>query len=410
MNNGLNRKRWFVAGAAVLVQLCLGSIYAWSVFLTPLMEEFKWSRVEVSLTFTIILVSYALAMIIGGRLQERVGINRVVITGGVLLGLGYALASLVNTLEGLYLTYGLLGGLGVGLGYGGPISACLKWFPDKRGLATGLAVAGFGAGALVFAPLATTLIMGWGWRKAFLTLGISLILIIIFGSRFLTEPPTDWSPENFGPNKTDNMDTSHNFTWKEMLSTFQFWKLWLMFSLSTSAGLMIIGHLAPIMTEKGFTPQISALAIGILAVFNGIGRILWGGISDCLGRENTLKLIFCLFGLVLFSFSYSNFMLWVLISAAVLGLCFGGVLSLFPTIIADYFGTKHIATNYALLFTGYGIAGIAGPHLGAGLHELSNNYSLALITAVFLSFMALIASFSIGTSKKVIKTEALRTS
>lgn len=380
--------RWIVAVAAVVVQMCLGAVYAWSVFLKPLMVEFGWSRTEVSLTFTIFLVAYSLSMIFGGKWQDSAGPRRVATVGGILLGLGYILAGRTNTLWWLYLTYGLLGGVGVGLGYGSPISACLKWFPDKRGLATGLAVAGFGAGALIFAPLATRIIVVWGWRQAFVTLGITFLLVVVLGARFLIDPPSGWEPIGSKAATAGKKQGTIDFEWREMLTTRQFWMLWVMFSLSASSGLMVIGHLAAFAREAGLSAEVAALAVGVLAVLNGTGRIGWGAISDRMGRLQCLRLVFLVMCLAIFAFLYLSSALTLLIAAGTAGLGFGGILSLFPALTADYFGTKGVGANYGLLFTAYGIAGVVGPSLGARIYDATGSYYTAFIIMACLCLVA----------------------
>lgn len=375
--------------AAIIIQMCLGAVYAWSVFLNPLTAEFGWSKTEVSVTFTIFLVIYSVGMIFGGRWQDSAGPSRVTAVGGTLLGLGYLLASGVDTLWGLYLSYGLLGGMGVGIAYSCPIFTSLKWFPDKRGVATGFAVAGFGAGALLAAPLATKIILAWGWRQAFLTLGIAFFFLVLAGSRFLVNPPHGWTPAGWTPPQTDQKQNTRDFERREVLSTHQFWLLWIMFSFGTSAGLMVIGHLAAFMRETGLSAQTAALAVGVLAILNGTGRIAWGLISDRIGRLQSLKVTFLVIGLTMLAFPHLNSAAAFLLAAAAVGLGFGGFLALFPALTADYFGTKNVGGNYGLLFTAYGVGGLVGPSLGARIYDIFGSYFTAFIVMACLCFVAL---------------------
>ncbi len=375
----LKRKRWLVAAAAVGVQLCLGAIYAWSVFVTPLMEDFGWSKTEVSITFTLVLVFYAVGMLVGGRWQDAAGPRTVVTAGGILLGLGYILASRANSLLWLYLTYGVLGGIGVGLGYAGPLAACVKWFPDKRGLAAGLAVAGFGAGALVFAPVATRIIVIAGWRQAVLVLGLVFLVIVLLGARLLSDPPQDWNPGGAARGKRRAMPVVQNFDWPQMVRLRQFWILWAIFGLSTSAGLLVIGHLAAYLSESGFLPSAAAFAVGVMAVLNGGGRILWGYVSDWIGRLQALRVSILLMGGAMLVFPNIGHSTILLMVAGLVGLCFGGILSIYPSMTADFFGTAHVGSNYGILFTAYGVAGIAGPGIGAAVHDAYGSYRPAFL-------------------------------
>lgn len=382
-----NQARWKVAVVSVVIQICLGSIYAWSVFLEPLMREFGWSKIETSLTFTFVLVAYALAMNFGGRWQDKIGPRQVATRGGVLLALGYVLASHVNSLWGLYITYGILSGIGVGIGYSCPISVCLKWFPDKKGFITGLAVAGFGSGALIFAPVAAKIIAIWGWRQAFLVLGVVFFFATIIGARFLKNPPSGWRPQGF--REINRKQGPVDLTWHKTIKTYQFWLLWLMFCFSASSGLMVIGHLSALLGERGLSVATAALAVGILSASNGISRIGWGMLSDRIGSPKSLKLILTVLSLVMFIFPYMSSKVGLLLLSGVVGLGFGGILALFPTLSAEYFGLKNVGANYGLLFTAYGLAGVVGPGLAAKIYVATGGYNLAFVILGALCLVAL---------------------
>lgn len=384
--------RWWIVVSAVIIQLCLGSIYAWGVFVKPLIGEFGWTKTEVSWAFTIVLVAYAGSMMFGGRWQDKIGPRKVATMGGLLLCIGYFLASYTTSLPWLYITYGLIGGIGVGIGYVCPIATCVKWFPDKRGLATGLAVAGFGAGALLIAPIATILVADFGWRSAFQVLGIVFGLLVVVAAQILRNPPEGWQPEGYKVVNTDG-ESVLEYSWQEMLKTPQFWMLWLMFSFGATAGLMVIGHLASYGIEAGLSEASAALAVGTLSFFNGSGRIMWGHISDRIGRTKTLAIVFVLLIISVLAFVQTSSFWPLAFVSGLMGLAFGGMLAVFPSITADYFGTKNVGTNYGVLFSAYGAAGIFGPLLGAQIHDHLGTYLYAAVIAAALCVIAFIITF-----------------
>lgn len=374
--------RWRVIVAAVVIQICLGAIYSWGVFLKPIMNDFGWHKTETSLAFTIFLGMYALGMIIGGRWQDQTGPVRVVLAGGVLLGTGYILAGFTQSLLWLYITYGIFGGVGVGLGYIGPVSACAKWFPDKKGLATGLAVAGFGAGSLIFSPLATQVITVWGWRTAFFGMGTLFIILIVGMSRWLSNPPAGWCPAGLNAWEPKEVGNSRpDLEWSAMIKTLRFWILWFLFMLGASSGLMIIGHLAAFVQESGYTTQFAAMMVGLFALTNGTGRVLWGMVADRYGAPTVLTWAFVVLGVSILSIAFSNTLFGLITVSLTTGIGFGGMMSLFPVLSGEYFGTRNLGFNYGLLFTAYGFAGLVGPVLGAALFESYGNYYLAFTGA-----------------------------
>lgn len=380
--------RWKIIVAAMVMQICFGAIYSWGVFVKPLMMECGWEKTQTSLAFTIFLMGYAGSMIFGGRWQDKAGPRKVALVGGFCLSLGYILAGFTQSLPWLYLTYGLLGGIGVGLGYICPVSVCTKWFPDRKGLATGLAVAGFGAGSLIFSPLAAKIITVWGWRSAFFTMGVSFLLLITAAAMFLKNPPgslIQGSKEDFSPN--------YDMDWQEMVKTKKFWLLWIMFNFGATGGLMVIGHLPVYAGERGISTTSAALILGVLAAFNGVGRILWGIISDRFGRVKSLTLIFTLLTLVMVLLPGSRSYTALLLAAIYTGLSFGGIISVFPAITAEYYGYRNQGINYGLMFTAYGIAGITGPILGALTFDLLADYTPAFLGAALLSAVAAVMAW-----------------
>src|SRR5258706_12245043 len=233
--------RWIIAAAGVLMQVALGAVYAWSVFRAPLVRQFGWSISEVTLTFTISIFVLGISAFLGGLWLNRKGPRVVAITGGILYGLGVFLASFsANKLWWLYLSYGLIGGIGLGLSYIVPVAVLVKWFPDRRGLITGVAVGGFGAGALITAPLATRLIQGVGVLNTFAYLGIAYLVVTVVAGLFMRNPPDGWRPERWTPSPSQaSQRAGHDYTLGEALKTWQFYALWLLLFLNTSAGISI---------------------------------------------------------------------------------------------------------------------------------------------------------------------------
>ena len=403
------KNRWLVVLGALIIQVSLGAVYIWSVFQTPLLTHFpSWKETQVTLPAQIILACFALAVIIAGRIQDRVGPRPVAIAGGLMLGSGLILAKFTAgftpgpALVWLILTYSVIGGLGIGAAYVCPIATCVKWFPDKRGLITGLAVAGFGAGAFFFAPLAKALITGGPYQlfgkslfslpevglfNTFLVLGLIFLVTITLGALLLQNPETGYRPAGWNSpvQSTALNNLKVDFTPSEMFRTWQFWLLWGIYLTGCASGLMIIMKASPIwqsfalssltsgLDSAGFSQIASAgaLAVSILAIFNSLGRIVWGKISDAAGRKNTLLAMFLICGLTMLAFNalkpYSLFLLGI----SLVGLCFGGFLAVFPAVTADYFGTKHYGANYGWMFSAYGVGGLLGPYLAAALMKTS---------------------------------------
>jgi len=435
---------------ALIIQVSLGAVYIWSVFQTPLLAYFpSWKETHVTLPAQIILAAFALAVIVAGRLQDRLGPGPVATAGGLMLGAGLILASFTGSfspstaLFWLVLTYSLLGGLGIGSAYVCPLATCVKWFPDKRGLITGLAVAGFGAGAFFFAPLAKGLISGGyyqllgknlfplpqvGLFNTFLVLGIIFLITITIGARFLKNPPADYKPAGWNPTPQSfaTANRKGDFSPSEMFRTWQFWLLWSVYLTGCASGLMIIMKASPIWQSLAFSQSMTgagqaqlnqvasagALAVSILAIFNSLGRIIWGKISDLAGRKESLLAIFIICGSTMLIFNYLKPFNLFLMGISLIGFCFGGFLAVFPALTADFFGTKHYGANYGWMFSAYGVGGILGPYLAAGLMKTSaiisfqefdrtgqlakktitvGNYSRAFLIAGGLCLMAAVA-------------------
>src|SRR5580704_11812745 len=285
--------RWSIAIAGVLMQVALGAVYAWSVFRAPLTKQFGWSISEVTLTFTICIFVLGIAAFFGGLWLNRVGPRVVVLTGGFLYGLGVFLASFSDhKLWWLYLSYGVIGGIGLGFSYIVPVAVLVKWFPDRRGLITGIAVGGFGAGALITAPVATQLIQTVGVLHTFAWLGIAYLVITMATGYFMQNPPDGWKPEGWAPSASQiSRQGARDYKLGEAVSTWQYWALWLLLFLNVSAGISLISQESPIFQELGKLTGITALVaagmVGIVSIGNAVGRVFWAAVSDVITRKVT---------------------------------------------------------------------------------------------------------------------------
>jgi OFA family oxalate/formate antiporter-like MFS transporter len=380
MANEKVMNRWLVVVGAILIQLCLGAIYAWSVF-TPYLKKapFGFSATQTQAIFSVGLASFAFTMILAGRWQQKIGPKPVAMTGGVVLGIGYILAKFVGaSFPGLLVTIGLIGGAGIGLGYVVPIAVGVKWFPDKKGLITGLAVAGFGFGALIWIKLADSwghLIQSMGVSNVFMLYGFIFAAIVLLGSLVMKNPPEGWKPAGWTPPAPKSGAAgSTDLNPSLMLRTPQFFMLWVMFIFGAMAGLMVIGVIKlfgiDALQANGMTEaQASAIAgtaMGIFyALFNGFGRIAWGAISDRIGRKLALTIMMTIQGIVmLVFFQMGGTPALLYLGAALIGFNFGGNFALFPAATADYFGNRVVGTNYPWVFLAYGAGGVIGPILG----------------------------------------------
>ncbi|MCP5242747.1 MAG: OFA family MFS transporter [Burkholderiales bacterium] len=389
--------RWFVVAGALIIQICLGAIYSWSVFVIPLKEVFSFTTTQTQMIFSLALAAFSLVMIYAGRLQDRKGPRLVATLGGVVLGAGYLLASFSGgSFLLLALTVGIIGGAGIGLAYVCPIAACVKWFPDKRGLVTGLAVAGFGAGAWLFAKIASNFIDAYGLSTAFMYLGAIFTVAVVLGAQLLRNPPAEWKPAGWNPPESKlSAASAADFEWRDMVRCKQFWMLWIMFVFGAAAGLLVIGILKPYGLHSGLSAAAAANAVGVLALFNGAGRIVWGMVSDLIGRRNAMTLMFLLQGVMMLALiEMGSTEMTLSIAAAWVGFNFGGNLALFPATTADFFGTRHVGINYGLMFTAYGVAGIAGPILAGSVFDMTGSYLWAFIPAGAACLVA--AGISLG--------------
>jgi len=375
-----SNNRWVIAIAGVFLQIALGAVYAWSVFRVPLAKQFGWSIWEVTLTFTISIFVLGVAAFFGGLWLNRKGPRVVALTGGTLYGLGVFLASFSHSLWWLYLSYGVIGGIGLGLGYIVPVAVLVKWFPDRRGLITGIAVGGFGAGALITAPVATRLIQSVGVLTTFAYLGIAYLIVTGVTGLFMRNPPDGWKPEGWTPTASQ---TSHragrDFTLSEALKTWQWWALWLLLFLNTCAGISIISQEAPLFQElTGVTAVVAASMVGLASIGNAVGRVFWAWVSDSITRRATFLVMFLSQILLFWFLPNITTASLMTIAAFVVLMCYGGGFGTMPAFAADYFGPKNVGPIYGLMLTAWGFASVFGPLLIAHMRETAGSYRGAL--------------------------------
>jgi MFS family permease len=372
-----------------MIQLALGAIYAWSVFtrkLTDVDGIYQFSASEAAWIFSTGLATFAIVMVLAGRWLPKAGPQRMAVLGGILLGAGYILAGLFGSSFWPQLLFiGVVGGAGIGLAYVVPIAVGVKWFPDKKGLITGLAVAGFGFGATIWVKLAgswfggllnTTSLFGLpGVQSVFVIYGMAFVILVLLGSIVMVNPPENYVPAGWNQRvgAKRHQVPQREFSVREMLRTPQFYMLWTVFTFSALAGLMVIycirlfGIDALSFNGVSDAGTVAGTAMAWYAILNGIGRIAWGSISDRIGRASAIMLMCLLQGLTMLSI-YHGFItfgsaLGLIVCASLIGFNFGGNFALFPAATADFFGNKNVGTNYGWVFTSYGIAGIAGPQI-----------------------------------------------
>ena len=376
------------------MQIALGAVYAWSVFRTPLATQFGWTIAEVTLTFTISIFVLGVAAFFGGLWLNRKGPRVVAITGGVLYGLGVFLASFsANKLWWLYLSYGLIGGLGLGFAYIVPVAVLVKWFPDRRGLIAGIAVGGFGAGALITAPVATYLIRSVGVLDTFAYLGGAYLIVTVVTAFFMQNPPEGWRPAGWTPPASQvSQRAGGDYTLSGALRTWQWYGLWLLLFLNTFAGISVISQEAPIFQELvGVTAVVAASMVGIASIGNAFGRVFWAWVSDSITRRATFLVMLLLQVLLFWLLAGATTVVWMTILAFVVLMCYGGGFGTMPAFAADYFGPKNVGPIYGLMLTAWGTASAVGPLLIAYLRQSTGAYYRPLhVIAVVMLISALL--------------------
>ncbi|WP_005034151.1 L-lactate MFS transporter [Holophaga foetida] len=385
---------WVVVLAGLGVNLLLGTLYAWGVMGKALAMQWHWTKTQAAMPFAISTASFAIMMVFAGRAQDKLGPRRVASLGGLLFGLGIAASSFSTSPMLILLSFGLVGGAGIGLAYSATTPAAVKWFPPARkGLITGIVVSGVGLAAVFMSPLTQFLLAKTSIPTTFLILGIGSAVIILILAQFLTDPPKGFVPAGAASGPARNLPQRPDVEWHEMLRTPQFYLLWLMYVLTASAGLMIIAN-APIIAKGQAHWEAGFVLVMLLAVFNTLGRFISGAVSDRLGRTTTMLIAFGAQAINLFFFARYTDPMSLALGTSLLGLCYGTVFTLMPAITADYYGLRNMGVNYGLVFTGFGVAGVFGSLLGGRVRDLFGSYDKAyLICGVMLVAAAILAWF-----------------
>jgi OFA family oxalate/formate antiporter-like MFS transporter len=409
-------RRWLIAGAGIVIQLCLGTVYAWSIFKKPMMASHGWSETQTQGAFMIYGLVFAIAVAFGGTLVDRKGPRIIGTIGGVLFGLGILLGGLANHLGSLSLLivgYGVVSGLGGGFGYITPITTLIRWFPDKRGLITGLAVMGYGLGSFIMGNVGPSLVMNAGVANSFYAWGGSCLAIVLCSALILQNPPEGWQPPLPVTHSASTILILDSLSFSEAVKTGKFWILWLMFFTTITAGLGLISQLSPMAQDvmmrayQGGIPEermraiviASGTIVAIASIFNGLGRLLWSWTSDVIGRKAVFFILFlslCI-GFTLLA-HVSHITLFTVISCYLLA-CYGGSMASMPALAADEFGPLHIGKIYGAIFTACGLGSLCGPFLFAYIKELTGSFTYALYAESGLASLGFVLTFFVAKRK-----------
>ncbi|ESP88782.1 L-lactate MFS transporter [Candidatus Halobonum tyrrellensis] len=383
-----DKNRWLIAVAAVAIHLSIGSIYAYSIYQIPLNETQGWSTSSVTLAFSIAVFVLGITAAFLGRYVEEYGPRKSGLAAATLYGLGMVGSGVSVQLGSLPLflaTFGVVGGMGIGLGYISPIGTLVEWFPDRRGMATGLAVMGFGAGALLTGPLGNYLIQRVGVATAFYALGVLYFALMSLGASYLAKPPQGWLPEgmegeeNAQEKAKSALSGLENLTAAEARTSPRFWMVWLIIFINVSAGIMLLAFASPMLQQiAGATATTAAFITGYIGIFNGGGRIFWSTLSDYIGRTTTYGAFFAI-QIVAFFVMPELVGVWVLSATMFLVItCYGGGFACLPAYLSDLFGTQEVSAIHGYALTAWGVAGVVGPQLASYVLETTGNYTTAL--------------------------------
>lgn len=399
-----NSRAWLVAIFGTIINLCLGVLYAWSVFSKALQDNLGFSATETSIPYSIAVIVFALFMVPAGIMLDRLGPRILLLISGVLIGIGMMISGFFLNVIGLVIGFGIVAGAAMGFGYAAPTPTATRWFkPHMRGTITGIVVAGYGLAPVYVSPLSEWLINSFGVANAFYYLGAFFTILIVLSSLVMKLPPKDWEPvggeapvDKSQPEKKedDKASSTNDYSPKEMMRTGQFWSLWFMYAFSASAGLIIIGHVATIVSVQGGL-ETGFIFAALLAVGNAAGRIITGVVSDKIGRTATLVSVFVLQAINMFAFASYTSSMMLTIGAIVTGATYGALLALFPATTWDWYGLKHAGTNYGLIFTAWGVGGLVGPIIAGQIIDTTGSYHGAYImSAVLLLIAALLGVFT----------------
>ncbi len=384
--------RWFYVLLGLLVLLCLGTVYSWSIFRKPLESLFNISATQSLLPFTVLLVVFAILMPITGFYINKLGVRLITVIGGIVMGMGYILSSFAANITTLTIAYGAIAGAGVGIVYGVPLAVTAKWFPDKKGLAVGLTVVGFGLSPLITAPLAKTLIASYGVLFTFKILGTIFTAIILAVATTLKLPPKQWQPVNYTPPLTPALERARETA---MLKSPSFYSLWLCYTIGTFVGLSAIGISSPVAEEIiKLDATTAAFAVSLFAIFNGVGRPLFGWLTDKLqpkGAAITSYMLILIGSIIMISASEGQIISYM-VAFSLFWLSLGGWLAIAPTATLTFFNPDNYAKNYGIVFTAYGVGALLGTLLAGQLRDLFGSYTLAFYPMAGLAIVGIIVA------------------
>lgn len=398
--------RWIPVIASIFIQMCLGTAYIWGIFQTFLIITektpnalFHWPATNGTWAYALLLFVLTFGSVFGGILQKKFKPSTVIIFSGLIMGLGFLLVQFTTEANPwvLWLTYGVLGGFGMGMAYTTTIATCQKWFPDRRGLVTGIIVASLGAGSVVFSQFAAAIIKDTGVLKTFAVLGIIFVVVTFIGSFFIKNPPEGFKPEGWTPPAPKNGIITQNFTPFEVLKTPQFYMVTFALMFATAAGSMMIPMAKVLGLDRGLTVASATLGVTIIGGFNAAGRVFWGWVSDKFGRKNTILVLLLIAGISIVVVAFVKAYL-VLVFIAIIGFSYGGFLGTFPAMTADFWGTKNMATNYGMVLVGFGIGAAVSSFTVAKL-SATKSFTLAFIIAGIAAVVGLVIIYFLKSPK-----------
>ncbi|WP_227002613.1 OFA family MFS transporter [Salicibibacter kimchii] len=418
-----NKNRWLIAASAIAIHLSIGSVYAYSVYQNPLNESLGWDIGAVTFAFTTAIFFLGMSAAFLGKFVERNGPSKSAMISAVLFGTGTLGAGFGIQMESLplfVLFYGVIGGVGLGIGYISPVSTLVKWFPDRRGLATGMAVLGFGAGSLITSPVAEWLMGMISIPATFYTLGAAYLILMFAGASYIAPPPAGWEPANMKKQeqkkeekkkKKDTQGDLAQLNARESLKTFRFYLLWGMMFINISAGIMLLA-VASNMTQAitGAGSAAAATIVGIMGFFNGFGRIGWASASDYIGRTNTYIIFFVLQlgAFILLPFTTNEILFAILLF--IIMTCYGGGFACLPAYIGDLFGTKQLGAIHGYTLTAWAMAGVFGPMAVSAIVGATADYTGAFVLFIFLLAIALVMAILMHLNIKRIRKQQSATS
>lgn len=391
---GIN-KGWLVTFAGTAALLALGVLYSWSVVRANIPAEWGWAESQKSMPYSVAVVVFSIMTLVGARLLPRLGPRLVVSIGGVLCGLGMILSSLSISPWVYTLAFGILLGSGIGFVYASASPAALRWFPpSKAGLISGIVVAGFGMGSVWVAPLSRAMIASFGLQSTMLYLGIGMMVTVVGFAQFLQYPPDNFVKTVASLKEAVAISNRVDYEPRQIFKTWQFYFLWITFALGSGAGLMVIGNLASIVAEQIGLIAVSAVAVSVLAIGNGAGRILYGMLSDKIGRKAVLFIAFVFqAGLIMVlrllvpSHPLTNIPVLLLL-VALIGANYGANLAVFPVITKDFYGPKNFAINYGIVYTAWGLGGFMISQLAGSFKDSFGTFDIAYLMAAGILVVA----------------------